>query len=270
MTRIIRAWNLKTNLELEYDMNLPTIQQNTTLQQAVDAKDLHQALGLHPAKWSEWSKNNITNNPFALEGKDYEVYNPELNTQGGRPTTNYLLSIEFAKKLAMQVRTEIGEQIRNYFLECERRAQQPVIALPDFTNPVEAARAFADQYEAKQIAQEQLAIAQPKAAALDFISSAVNSLNARDTAKTLGIQPQKFNKWCITHNWMYRDGKDKLQMCSNRLQQGYMEQRPVTYTVPVNRNGAMFYETRATTQPLFTAKGLTRLASIFSIVHEVA
>lgn len=244
-------------------MNLPTIQQNTALQQAVDAKELYQSLGLDSTNWSGWSKNNIVNNPFALEGTDYEVYGLGTNTQGGRPTTNYLLSVEFAKKLAMQVRTEMGERIRNYFLECERKASQPVIVLPDFTNPVEAARAFADQYEAKQIAQEQLAIAQPKAAALDFISSAVNSLNARDTAKTLNIQPQKFNKWCIAHNWMYRDNKDKLQMCSKRLQQGFMEQRNVTY---YNSNG----DVCATTQPMFTAKGLTHLASIFSIVHEVA
>ena len=159
--------------------------------------------------------------------------------------------------------SKVRYRIVKRWQELEASASQPVIALPDFTNPVEAARAFADQYEAKQIAQEQLAIAQPKAAALDFISTAINSLNARDTAKTLGIQPQKFNKWCIAHNWMYRDSKDKLQMCSNRLQQGFMEQRSVTY-FDSNNN------VKATTQPLFTAKGLTRLASIFSIVHEVA
>lgn len=243
-------------------MKLPTIQQNQGLhiKQSVDARELYQALGLDKSQWSRWHKQNIAENPFAIDGEDFEGFDMMSN---GNWTQNYVLSIDFAKKLAMQVRTEKGEQVRDYFLECERKASQPVIALPDFTNPVEAARAFADQYEAKQIAQEQLAIAQPKAAALDFISSAVNSLNARDTAKTLNIQPQKFNKWCIAHNWMYRDNKDKLQMCSKRLQQGFMEQRNVTY---YNSNG----DVCATTQPMFTAKGLTHLASIFSIVHEVA
>lgn len=243
-------------------MKLPTIQQNQGLhiKQSVDARELYQALGLDKSQWSRWHKQNIAENPFAIDGEDFEGFDMMSN---GNWTQNYVLSIDFAKKLAMQVRTEKGEQVRDYFLECERKASQPVIALPDFTNPVEAARAFADQYEAKQIAQEQLAIAQPKAAALDFISSAVNSLNARDTAKTLNIQPQKFNKWCITHNWMYRDNKGKLQMCSKRLQQGFMEQRNVTY---YNSNS----DVCATTQPMFTAKGLTHLAGIFSIVHEVA
>ena len=144
------------------------------------------------------------------------------------------------------------------------------------TNPVipqtlsQALRLAADQADVIDSQNTRLALVEPKAAALDVIDSAIGSLNARDTAKTLGIQPQKFNAWCIAHNWMYRDGKDKLQMCSNRLQQGFMSQRPVTYTVPVNRNGVNFYETRATTQPLFTPKGLTHLARIFAIVHEVA
>lgn len=213
------------------------------------------------------------NESYAQMGllKVEQGYYTHPNT-GNQQHRQFLLNKEQTVDLITGYRADIRIRINRRWAELEQQVNQssPAIALPDFTNPVEAARAFADQYEAKQIAQEQLAIAQPKAAALDFIASAVSSLNARDTAKTLGIQPQKFNKWCIAHNWMYRDGKDKLQMCSKRLQQGYMEQRPVTYTVPVNRNGAMFYETRATTQPLFTAKGLTHLASIFSIVHEVA
>ncbi len=183
----------------------------------------------------------------------------------GQSYRQYLLSKEQTIDLITGYRTDIRIRINRRWAELEQQVNQssPVTTLPDFTNPVEAARAFADQYEAKQIAQEQLLLAQPKADVLDFISTAVNSLNARDTAKTLGIQPQKFNKWCIAHNWMYRDSKDKLQMCSNRLQQGFMEQRSVTY-FDSNNN------VKATTQPLFTAKGLTRLASIFSIVHEVA
>lgn len=153
-------------------------------------------------------------------------------------------------------------------LEQQVQASQPVVSLPN--DYISALEALLITKKGEQEALEQVKELQPKADALDFISAAVNSLNARDTAKNLGIQPQKFNKWCIAHNWMYRDNKDKLQMCSNRLQQGFMEQRPVTYTVPVNRNGVIFYETRATTQPLFTAKGLTHLAKTFAIVHEVA
>lgn len=182
----------------DYAMQFPTIQQNTDLQQAVDAKDLHQALGLHPAKWSEWSKNNIANNPFALEGIDYGVYNPELNTQGGRPTTNYYLSIDFAKKLAMQVRTKKGEEIRDYFLDCERKvvsASNPVApALPNFTDPYEAAIAWAEQYKAKEIAQEQLALAAPKVSHYDNVVNRRGLLTATQVGQKIGLSAVKLNK----------------------------------------------------------------------------
>lgn len=175
-------------------MRLPTIQENQDSHPAVDAKELHQALGLHPAKWSEWSKNNIANNPFALEGKDYEVYNPELNTQGGRPTKNYLLSIDFAKKLSMQVRTQIGERVRDYFLECERKANQPIITLPDFTNPVTAARAWADELEAKQAVQAQLTVAQPKINHYDHVVERAGLLNATQVAQKVRLSAVSMNK----------------------------------------------------------------------------
>lgn len=104
---------------------------------------------------------------------------------------------------------------------------------------------------------------EPKAAALDVIGAAEGSLGVRETAKTIGIAQNKFVAWCVNNEWMYRDSKDKLQPYSGRIQQGYMEQRPVTFN---GRDGTA----RATTQPMFTPKGLARLAQIFAIVHEVA
>lgn len=180
----------------DYAMQFPTIQENTDLQQAVNAKDLYLALGLNIAHWARWSKQNIQDNPFALEGMDYGVYTSVVNTQGGRPTLNYMLSIDFAKKLAMQVRTEKGEKVRDYFLECERKASQPVMpALPDFTNPAEAARAWASEFEQKQIAQEQLALAAPKVAHYDAVADRKTLLNATQVAQSVGLKSaQALNK----------------------------------------------------------------------------
>ena len=243
-------------------MQLPTIQENQDLQQAVSARELYSFL--QPTeRFSNWFDRQLQYG-FA-EGQDYlgcEVF----NTLARQTLQDFLMSVDMAKEISMIQRSDKGKQARQYFIECERKivdASQPVMALPDFTNPALAARAWADEVEAKLIAQDQLAIAQPKADALDYLNTAVNSLNARDTAKTLGVQPKKFNDWCVAHNWMYRDSKNKLQMCSNRLQQGFMEQRNVTYH---NSNGDLC----ATTQPMFTAKGLTHLAGIFSIVHEMS
>jgi len=173
-------------------MQFPTIQENNDLQQAVDAKEFYQALGLHPANWSRWHTVNIAQNPFATEGQDYQAFIVMMN---GNETKNYLLSVEFAKKLAMQVKTEVGERIRDYFLECERKASQPVITLPDFTDPAVAARAWADEYQAKQIAQEQLALAAPKVAHYDAVVERSTLLNATQVAHSIGLpSAQALNK----------------------------------------------------------------------------
>ena len=122
---------------------------------------------------------------------------------------------------------------------------------------------------ALQAEQEKIALEckvnelQPKADALDRISTASNSLNLRETAKTLGVQEKKFVAWCIKHDWLYRDAKSKLCPIAHRIQKGFLEQRAVPFTKP---NG----ETGVSTQAMFTAKALTHLAKIFSVIHEVA
>lgn len=236
-------------------MNLPTIQENKDLQQAVDAKELYQSLGLNSAHWAKWHSRNIDNNPFAVEGEDYQGFTQWVS---GNKTKNYLLSIHFAKKLAMQVRTEKGEQVRDYFLKCEELAKRQVAPqLPDFTNPVAAARAWADELEQKQIAMQKLAIAEPKAKALDVIDSSEGALNIRDTGKTLGIGQKKFIEWALKNEWLYRDSKNKLQAYSKRIQQGYLEIKATTY-------GHASFGSRATTQTVVTPQGLVQLSKVFS------
>ena len=89
--------------------------------QTVNAREMYEALGLNKAHWARWSKQNVAENPFALKGQDYEGFTIMVN---GNKTTDYALSVGFAKKLAMQVPTQKGEDIRDYFIECEEIAKQ--------------------------------------------------------------------------------------------------------------------------------------------------
>ena len=82
----------------------------------VSARESHLALGYDPSNWKKWYQRNILRNPFAIPGQDYF----ELVLSTSR-TRDFALTLDFAKKLAMQARTERGEQVRDYFLECEER-----------------------------------------------------------------------------------------------------------------------------------------------------
>lgn len=120
--------------------------------QVVSARDLYLLLGYDPSNYSRWSKSNIVENPYAIENEDWValVINDELENQNVNPTRDYAISIVMAKKIAMTAKTERGNQIRDYFIECEKRAKKELIQLPNFNNPAEAARAWALEYEAKQ------------------------------------------------------------------------------------------------------------------------
>lgn len=237
-------------------MNFPIIQQHDDLIQAVDAKELYQNLGLHNANWKRWHVSNIKENPFATEGVDYQGF---IIMMSGNETQNYLLSIDFAKKLSMQVKTEKGEQVRDYFLECERKTQQP--ALPDFTNPADAAIAWAAEYKAKEQAQAQVVELQPKADALDAISHVKGALGIREAAKAAGMKQNEFVAWCIdtdkpiSARFMYRDYSGALNAYSHRIEQGLITQKMNSFVGNDGRD-------RVAPQVRFTPAGIAKIAEL--------
>ena len=171
-------------------MKLPTIQENQDLQQAVSARELHEFLD-SGERFSRWFDRQLQYG--FVEGQDY-LGCAFTHGLANKEIQDYFISVDMAKEISMIQRSDKGKQARQYFIECERKSSQPVIALPDFTNPVEAARAFADQYEAKQIAQEQLLLAQPKVAHYDSVVDRKGLLNATQVGQKVGMSAVKLNK----------------------------------------------------------------------------
>lgn len=76
--------------------------------------------------------------------------------------------------------------------ELENQALKP--QLPDFTNPIAAARAWADEVEAKQLAQQQLQIAAPKVHYFDMVADVNNHMNATTVGQKFGMSATILNK----------------------------------------------------------------------------
>lgn len=93
--------------------------------QCVNAFEFYIAMNLDKSHYSRWCKKNIVDNMFAEEDVDYSharnglVINQQLTNVGDRK--HYLLTIDFAKKLAMTTKNETGERFRNYFIACEKQ-----------------------------------------------------------------------------------------------------------------------------------------------------
>ena len=74
------------------------------------ARKLYEFLGMDNKNYSRWVKSNITENQFAEENVDYWVFvTNEENPLGGRPTKDFKLTAQFAKKLSMMSKSERGE-----------------------------------------------------------------------------------------------------------------------------------------------------------------
>lgn len=190
-------------------MNFPIIQQHQDLQQAVDAKELYQNLGLHNANWKRWHVSNIKENPFATEGVDYQGF---IIMMSGNETQNYLLSIDFAKKLSMQVRTKKGEDVRNYFLECERKLKGQTVTPAIPQSFAEALQLAADQ-------AKQLELAAPKVSAYDKLIESTHLKSVGDVAKSIGLRSaQALNKKLEAVSAY--DGR-----CSNRVWSGWFAEQ---------------------------------------------
>lgn len=68
-----------------------------------------------------WISRVITRYGFK-EGKDFQSF--LIKSTGGRPKTDYAVTVEMAKELAMISPTENSRKIRKYFIKCEQIAKE--------------------------------------------------------------------------------------------------------------------------------------------------
>lgn len=94
-------------------------------QPLVNARQLHQFLEVG-RDFSNWIKARIFDYDFQ-ENQDYIIFaNSGENSNVGRPTIEYRLTLDMAKELSMVERNEKGRMARRYFIECEKQLyQQP-------------------------------------------------------------------------------------------------------------------------------------------------
>lgn len=175
----------------------------------------------------------------------------------------YTSEIQLNKDLTLTLVAGYNSRIRYRIIkrwqELEQQVTQPAIELPK--DYLSALKALVSSEEEKQVIGEQLAVAAPKAAALDTLSHAKGSLGIRETANTVGIPERKFIARCTDENkpissrFMYRDDKNKLRAYSHRIKQGFMTQKITSYA---GRGGKDI----VTVQVKFTAAGVAHVAKL--------
>lgn len=142
--------------------------------QLVSARDLHKGLQL-TTRFSKWANQNF--NEFE-EGIDFMSVTAVTNMPNGgtKPIKDYVLTLDMAKELCMMSHTELGKKYRRYFIELEKK----------WNNPMEVVKRG---YAILQNENAQLRIAnremKPKALFADAVSTAKTNILIGELAKIL-------------------------------------------------------------------------------------
>ena len=185
---------------------------NSEMVQTVSARELHAFLDVK-TKYYDWITKRIQDYGFR-ENDDYVCLTEKKVTQtsdgreGSANILTHYTTLDMAKELAMVERNEKGKQARKYFIECEKQLLSQR-SLP--RTYAEALRAYADEVEARELAEQQLAIAEPKAEYFDELVSRNLLTNFRDTAKEFGWKQKAFIEYLLSNQYIYRDQRGKLR-----------------------------------------------------------
>lgn len=177
---------------------------------AVNARELHQFLE-SKYQFANWIQERITKYGF-VENQDYEVFKENLkNSNGGRPQTEYALSVDMAKELSMVENNEKGRLARKYFIECEKIAREGAVASYQIEDPIKRAERWIEEQKEKKALEAKNQEMQPKAQYFDELVERSLLTGFRDTAKELGLKQGEFIKILIDKGYIYRTPKGELR-----------------------------------------------------------
>lgn len=169
-----------------------------------------------------------------------------------RSTQVYHLQKRDSYVVVAQLSPEFTARLVDRWQELEEKAS----TLPDFTNPAEAARAWADQIERNDRQAAQIADMREDVEAHDRLTKAEGSLNVTETAKTLGVRPKRLFDWLSQNGWIYRrPGSPNWLGYQTKCDQGLLWHKSTTV---LRSDGSE----KITEQVRVTPKGLSKLAKL--------
>ena len=178
---------------------------NGELQQTVNARELHAFLE-SKQDFSTWIKNRIEKYGF-VENVDYTLFHKKMEqVSGAKHLIEYFVSIGMAKELAMVENNDKGKQARKYFIECEKKLKGSMTRL----SYAQALRAYADEVEAREKLEQQLALAEPKVEYFDALVNRNLLLNFTTVAKELGVKRKVLIGYLLENKYVYRDANNTL------------------------------------------------------------
>lgn len=220
-----------------------------TEQPTVSARDLHEKLNIG-TKFTTWFER-MKEYGFT-EGNEFFPELGETSEQGGRPATDFQISIDMAKQICMIQRTPEGKKIRQYFIDLEKAWNTPEQIFA-------RALKMADEELRRVKADNQYLIAdnermKPKEIFADAVASSKTSILVGDLAKLLkqnGVETgqKRLFQWLRDNGYLIkRSGADYNSPTQRAMEMKLFEIKETTISNP---DGS----TRTTKTTKVTGKG---------------
>lgn len=208
--------NTNELIPINYDSDRPT----------VSAQGLYKFLEAE-TQFSHWFER-MTAYGFT-EHVDYEVlakngYNPA----GGRPATDYQLTVDMAKEICMIQRTERGKEARRYFLQIEK----------DWNTPEKVmARALEIAHRKIHNLEEKAEQDAPKVLFADAVATAKSSILIGELAKLIRqngypIGQKRLFQWLRCNGYLNTKGEEYNNPSQYSMERGLMEIKVRTVNNP--------------------------------------
>lgn len=147
-----------------------------------------------------------------------------VHPQNGQVYEEFLLQKDTCLTLLLGYDAIARFKVVKRWQELEAQQQSNLLVLPNFTDPAEAAIAWATEYKAKQLALKQLEVAKPKVEFVDKFVERGTNRNITAVAKELGVTAIKLGKWLRAKGYMNK-ATDKQVWNKEFIDKGYGVQK---------------------------------------------
>ena len=211
----------------------------------VSLRELYEGLGIK-SKFTIWSKRMFE---YGFEEeKDFIPFLGESN--GGRPSQGYIITIDMAKEICMIQRSDIGREFRKYFIECEKQLKEAKSNVPQITEKQQCILAIYEGGESGLVAAKRLSEIEvkektkvlvekieedkPKVEYTDRVLQAEGLITTTTIAKDFGMSARKLNGILNKEGIQYKQGgqwflysqyQDKGFMQSSTNKEGHINSK---------------------------------------------
>lgn len=208
----------------------------------VSGRELHEKLEIK-TPYTQWFER-MAEYGF-VENEDYIGLSQKCEKpSGGRPSVDHQMTIEMAKQICMIQRTDAGRRYREYFLEIERKWNDPQMVmarsliyankqLEILSGQLDAANARIEE------ANAQIEEAKPKVLFADAVKASKTSIMVGELAKLLrqngvSIGQNRLFEWLRNNDYLMKSGESYNLPTQKSMERGLFEIKESTYVTPDN------------------------------------